>query len=76
MNGFTVGWIAWLLGFVALEGIALARKAKGDTLSEHVWGWFRVRDARPTPLVWLLRVPLLVGGVWLTGHLAFGLWSF
>lgn len=76
MNAFTVAWVVWLLGFAVLEGVALARKAPGDTLSEHVWSWFRVRDERPTPLVWLLRVPLLIGGVWLTGHLAFGWWSF
>ena len=73
---FTTGWVIWLAGFVVLESIALARKEPGDTLSEHVWKWFRVKDYRPSPLVWLARVPLLVGGVWLTGHLGFGLWSW
>ncbi len=69
-------WITWIAAFAALEGIALARKTPNDTLSEHVWKWFRIRDPRPTALTWLLRVPLLIGGVWLTGHLAFGWWTF
>lgn len=34
-----------------------------------------VDDPRPTPLVWLTRVPLLIGGVWLTGHLGMGWWT-
>lgn len=72
---FTIGWVAWILGFVLLEGIALARKPLGDTLSEHVWTWFRVRDRRPTVLTWAGRGVLLIAGVWLTGHLAFGWWT-
>ncbi|ROO85564.1 hypothetical protein EDD29_3110 [Actinocorallia herbida] len=70
---FTLSWVIWILAFVLLEGAALARRAPGDTLSEHVWRWFRVKDPRPTALTWVLRAVLLTGCVWLTGHLAFGL---
>lgn len=39
-------WLAWLAWFLAVEGIALARKEPGDTLSEHVWKWFKVRTVK------------------------------
>lgn len=38
---FTVTWIAWILSFVVVEGIALVRDQKDDTLSEHFQKWFR-----------------------------------
>lgn len=72
---WTIAWIAWGAAFAVLEGVALARKERGDTLSEHVWGWLRIRDARPTAFTWVARVFLVVAGVWLTGHLAFGWWT-
>lgn len=60
---FTAGWIVWGIGFAVLEGIAIKRKAKGDTLSEHVW--FIVRK---TPLFrWLI----LAAMIWLTLHFTF-----
>jgi hypothetical protein len=34
-------WLAWLVAFLAVEIPAAIRKAKNDTLSEHVWRWFR-----------------------------------
>lgn len=77
MSGFTVAWILWIMAFVGIEGYALARKEKGDTLSEHVWKWFAVNDPHANQVWrWVGRVLLLTGGVWLTGHLAFGWWSF
>jgi hypothetical protein len=77
MSGWTIAWLIWIGAFCVIEGAALARKQRNDTLSEHVWRWFKVGgDTRPTPLVWLLRLPLIVGGVWLTMHLTFGIWSF
>lgn len=36
---YTIAWIAWGLGFVALEGLALYSAEPGDTLSEQVWAW-------------------------------------
>ena len=42
---YTWLWIAWLVAFLGIEGAALINKDKGDTLSEHVWKWFSVREA-------------------------------
>lgn len=44
---FTVAWILWLVGFVVIEGIAIANSKPGDTLSEHIWRWFSIRDKQP-----------------------------
>lgn len=77
MSVWTVAWVLWIAAFAVIEGLALARKEKGDTLSEHVWKWFAVKDENAHPVWrWVGRVLLLTGGVWLTGHLAFGWWSF
>ena len=69
-------WISWLAAFVVLEGITLARKAPGDTLSEHVWKWFAVGRPgnRPavTGLVQLRRFALLAGVAWLAAHFLTG----
>lgn len=72
---FTAIWIT--LGAIGgiTEIIALLRKARGDTLSEHIWAWWHVRDPRPTPLVVVGRIILLTIMIWLTGHLAFGWWT-
>lgn len=76
MSPWTVLWIIWLAMFAVQEGLALRDKRPGDTFSEFVWRTFKIRDRRPTALTWVGRVLLLIGGVWLTGHLAFGWWSF
>lgn len=73
MDWYTVGWLAWLGMFVCLELPALANKRPGDTLSEHVWRWFRVYDDRHTALTWFLRGALLLFMTWLWLHLDFGL---
>lgn len=72
MSWWTVGWLAWGAWFLAQEGIALANRRDGDTLSEHVWRWFRVRDPRPTPLIVTGRVVLGVFLAWLLLHMVFG----
>lgn len=41
---YTWLWVAWLLAFIGIEGAALINKDKGDTLSEHVWKWFSVKE--------------------------------
>jgi hypothetical protein len=38
---FTALWVIWVLAFFVIEGIALARKESGDTLSEHVWAMLK-----------------------------------
>lgn len=70
---FTVLWITWILLFVVVEGVALVRKDKGDTLSEHVWKVLRVRDDRPTPMAVVGRILLGAGIIWLFVHLVFGI---
>ena len=53
---FTAGWALWVAFFAVLEGIALARRAPGDTLSEHVWRLFGIRPvwfAALGAFVWL-----------------------
>jgi hypothetical protein len=76
MSWYTVAWLAWAAIFALVEGKALASKQPGDTLSEHVWAWFHVRDPRPTGLVWVLRSVLLIALTWLFLHLGFGWLSF
>lgn len=41
---YTWLWIAWLLAFIGIEAAALINKDKGDTISEHVWKWFSVKE--------------------------------
>jgi hypothetical protein len=43
-NGWTASWIMWLIMFGAIELPALLNKSKGDTLSEHVWRFFSIRE--------------------------------
>lgn len=71
---FTLLWLGWGAAFLIIEGSALWLGPKGSTLSEKVWSWFRVKDARPTVLTWLLRAPLWAFLVWLLLHLGFGTW--
>ena len=58
---FTWAWGLWIGLFLVIEGLALANRRKGDTLSEHVW-WARGRAKWP--------VRLGIGGLlaWLAYH--------
>ena len=74
---WAVVWISWLVAFLVAEGVALFNKEEGDTLSEHVWKWFAVGDARhPRPEVtgWVRarRFALLAFMAWLTAHFLTG----
>lgn len=75
MSNYTIAWIAWGIIFVITEGIALADRDRGDTLSEHVWKWFRVKGAMPTKTGWALRAILAGFMIWLSGHFVFGIWG-
>jgi hypothetical protein len=70
------GWAYLTIGalFLAVELPAAFLGPSGSTLSEHVWSWFHVRDARPTALTWVLRAVLLAFTAWLTIHLSLGVW--
>lgn len=77
MTGWSWAWIAWLAAFAAIEGAALARDARGDTLSEHVWDWFGIgRHGEPRPevtgTVRLRRFTLLAFLAWLSAHFLTG----
>lgn len=69
---YTIGWIAWLGIFAALEGTALANHTDGDTLSENVWIWFHVLEPHPTPLHIAGRVALALFLLWLLFHMVMG----
>ena len=56
---FTACWLTILVVGLAVEAVALWRRASGDTLSEHVW-WLRARTwGRPL---------LYAAWGWLTWH--------
>lgn len=62
-------WIVWLvIGFGIPEAIALARRAEGDTLSEHVRKWFATEPGASGKFVTLRRVVLLGAMAWLSIH--------
>jgi hypothetical protein len=70
MSGWTVAWIMWFVFFAAVEGAALVNKDRGDTLSEHVWSWFKIREK---PRQWTVRRAVLAGFlVWLLVHMVAG----
>ena len=75
VSGFTVAWAVWILFFLVVEGVALARRGKNDTFSEHWWRLFRVRERTPVWLRLVLTAVQLAFGTWLVGHLAFGWWT-
>lgn len=73
MDGWTIGWLGWILWFVLEEGLALFRGSTADTLSGHVWHWFAVGgNTDPTGGQRARRFVLLAGLSWLLVHLVSG----
>ena len=72
MSGWTVAWIFWLAMFGVIEGAAIFRKERGDTLSEHVWRWFSVKDKSKGYKT--RRFVLLTFLAWLVTHFLTGGW--
>ena len=70
MSIFTIGWITWFGFFAILEGIAMFRKEKGDTLSEHVWKWFAIK--KEGKLTKTRRLALAAGLLWVAVNLMSG----
>ena len=67
---FTAAWVLWILQFAAIEGAALFNKRDGDTLSEHVWRWFSIKEKGAG---WRLRrFSLLAFLAWLVAHFLTG----
>ena len=44
MSGWTWMWLFWIAAFFAIEMPAVWNKTPNDTLSEHIWSWFSVKD--------------------------------
>lgn len=64
---FSWAWVGWLGLFAVIEGAALFNKKSGDTLSENVWRWFRVKA--PSSTTRTIRMTLLGAFLgWLTIH--------
>lgn len=78
MNGWLIFWLAWGGVFVVGEGVALARAAPGDTLSEQVWRWLHITPGQSALSSPLARWPSYAVGallVWLLGHFLLGWWT-
>ena len=43
---FTAAWIAMGVWFLVWEFLAIKRRPAGDTLSEHVWDWFKLKGPK------------------------------
>ena len=71
MSGWTIAWLLWLAMFVVVEGFALINKDRGDTLSEHIWSWFKIRE-KPRQWTWR-RAVLAIFLVWLLVHMVAGI---
>ncbi|MEV3856051.1 hypothetical protein AB0J38_17220 [Streptomyces sp. NPDC050095] len=70
MSGYTVAWLIWLAGSVAVEATAILKGRQDGTLSEHVWKWGAIKGGRH--FVWLRRGLLAVSMVWLAAHFIAG----
>ena len=69
---YTIGWIVWIIMFFAIEIPAILNKQKGDTLSEHIWMWFSIKDKSSG---WRIRrFSLLSILTWLIVHIISGGW--
>jgi len=65
-------WIAWGLGFVVIEGVAIAKDNWAGTLSDHLRLWFRT-DTKVGRTAWLI-----VSGIFFVlfiTHIADGGWG-
>lgn len=73
---YTIAWILWIVGFAAIEYMAIKDKKEGDTLSEHVWEVIGTDNkGKKTAAMWGARIVLGVGFAWLVPHFFTG-WSF
>jgi len=69
---YTIAWAVWIVSFLIIELIAVFNSDKGDTLSEHIWEWFDIKD--PGPFYKTKRLLLFTGVGWLAIHLLTGGW--
>jgi hypothetical protein len=67
MSGWTTAWLLWIAMFFVIEMPAVFNKRPGDTLSEHIWAWFAIKDK---PKGWRMRrLTLIAALAWLVLHL-------
>ena len=71
MDWFTAAWLGWGGYFAIVEAKALLNDKTGDTLSEHIWRWFAVKDSNAANAK-VRRTGLLVGLAWLVTHFMTG----
>lgn len=85
MSWQPIYWALWIVAFLAVELPAVFNSKKGDTFTESWRRFLRIRGGyddlgrplKPFPL-WVsitLHTGIVVFGVWLIGHMAFGLWG-
>lgn len=72
-------WAAWLflvaLSFALLEGLALIKKAEGDTLSENTRHWLGIRAGKWRTAGAFGFIAVLVGFVvWFIPHIVWQVW--
>lgn len=73
MTGFEIAWAAWAAAFVVIEGVALYRKDKSDTLSEQVWRIFHTAQGQEkTKTTQARRAVLVMFLAWLVAHFLTG----
>lgn len=75
MNRHKVFWALWVGAFLAYELPAVFNAAQEDTFSEFFWGLFHINDSLPLWQSIPIHGAIVAFGVWLIGHLAFGLWG-
>lgn len=72
MSAWSWAWLALLIAMGVLELAALLNKRPDDTLSEHVWKWFAIKDKRRTGWPQARRLLLLASLAWLAVHFLTG----
>ena len=72
MSSWSMTWLGLIAVGVVIELAALTNKRPDDTLSEHVWRWFAVREKKRRGWVGARRAALLLLMVWLTVHFVTG----
>lgn len=69
---YTTAWLVWIVMFFAIELPAAFNRKEGDTLSEHLWKWFSIKDKSKG---WRFRrMGLTFTLVWIFIHLITGGW--
>lgn len=67
MSWWLLAWVVWGVYFCVVEGLALANRRDGDTLSEHVWAFVGARrsSAAGRPVTGWTRVRRFAVGLFM-----------